>query len=238
MERTRGWSIPATVSGGGGLEQLVDHLHRGGLRDLRERADLEDLLEPILRGFALVALPRHYAEQVPALAFGHRLGRAVAGGAPRGPGPAIAARARRRGFIPRTARGRGGGGTRSGGGGGGGGPLAVAPGGAGPPPLPRGRAGGASFLAGREDGGGGAPGPGREAWSRLTSSNSSEETTPQLTASRRARALARVSDTRIRCGTRKASTLPGSASPRPSKWPRSVSTAALTMASRPFSSLG
>src|ERR1041384_3105134 len=203
MERTRGWSIPATVSGGGGLEQLVDHLHRGGLRDLRERADLEDLLEPILRGFALVALPRHYAEQVPALAFGHRLGRAVAGGAPRGPGPAIAARARRRRLIPRKARGPGGGGARAGGGG------VLRPG-----------------------------GPGRRAWPRLPASNSSEETTPQLTASRRARALARVSATRIRCGTRKASTLPGSASPRPSKWPRSVSTAALTMASRPFSSLG
>src|SRR5207248_1415640 len=36
--------------------------------------DLEDVLEPILRSFALVALARHDAEQVPALAFGHRLG--------------------------------------------------------------------------------------------------------------------------------------------------------------------
>src|ERR1044072_8804432 len=135
MERTRGWSIPATVSGGGGLEQLVDHLHRGGLRDLRERADLEDLLEPILRGFALVALPRHYAEQVPALAFGHRLGRAGAGGAPRGPVPPPPAFAEHGPGVwfgsPR-----------------GGEPWRVGPGGDRPPPLPRGRAGGASFLAG------------------------------------------------------------------------------------------
>src|ERR1044071_10151808 len=72
MERTRGWSIPATVSGGGDLEQLGDTLDRGGLCDLGQSRDFEDLLETILRGFALIPLPRHDAEKVPALAFGHR----------------------------------------------------------------------------------------------------------------------------------------------------------------------
>src|SRR5690349_6546571 len=114
MERTRGWSIAATVSGGGGLEQLVDHLHRRSLRDLRERADLEDLLEPVLGGFALVALPRHESEQVPALAFGHRLGRAVGVRSPRGSGLTIAARARRWRVASRRARGSRSRSTRSG----------------------------------------------------------------------------------------------------------------------------
>src|SRR5262245_59442805 len=70
----RGWSIAATVSGGGGLEKLVDHPRRSRLRDLGEGRDIEELFEPVLRSFALVALPRHDAEQVPALGLGHRLG--------------------------------------------------------------------------------------------------------------------------------------------------------------------
>ena len=80
------------------------------------------------------------------------------------------------------------------------------------------------------DGESAAPDPGSEdPGIGLAPSNSSKETTPQLTASRRARALARVSATRIRCGARKSSTLPGSASPMPSKRPISTSTTALTI---------
>src|ERR1043166_1142583 len=81
--------------------------------------------------------------------------------------------------------------------------------------LVRGLAGGAAGLDGWF-GGGSAPDPGLVVRFGPTPSSSSRETTPTLTASRRARALARVSATRIRCGRRKLSTLPGSASPRPS----------------------
>src|SRR5262245_13107979 len=69
----RGWSIAATVSGGGGLEQLVDHPRRCSLRDLGEGRDLKEFFQSILGGFTLVALSRHDAEQVPALRLGHRL---------------------------------------------------------------------------------------------------------------------------------------------------------------------
>jgi hypothetical protein len=57
------------VAGGARLEQLVDHLGRRDLRDLGERRDLEEILQALLRGFLLVALPRQDAEQVPTLGF-------------------------------------------------------------------------------------------------------------------------------------------------------------------------
>src|SRR6266705_529974 len=63
-------SISASVSGGGG-EELVDHLGRLGLRDFGEPLDLEEILEALFGGFALVALPRKNPEQVPALGLGH-----------------------------------------------------------------------------------------------------------------------------------------------------------------------
>ena len=58
---------------------------------------------------------------------------------------------------------------------------------------------------------------------------------PTLTASRRARALARVSAMRIRALTIIRLTLPGSASPMPVKVPLSVVTSARQMATCPLS---
>ena len=74
--------------------------------------------------------------------------------------------------------------------------------------------------------------------SPLVSASSSSATIPTLTASRRARALARVSAIRIRAVTIIRDTFPGSASPIPVKVPRSVVTSARQMAICPFSLLG
>src|SRR5215217_400414 len=71
------------------------------------------------------------------------------------------------------------------------------------------------------------------------SESSSRAVAPTFTASRRARALARVSAIRIRCGTMLRPTLCGLASPMPEKrLSSSISAVALTMATLPLESSG
>src|SRR5438876_172620 len=69
----RGSSMSIAPVPGGGGQKSVDHLRRGGLADLRERRNLEEVLQALLGRFALVALPRHQSEQVSALGLAHRL---------------------------------------------------------------------------------------------------------------------------------------------------------------------
>src|SRR5258708_1617241 len=96
MVRGSSMSI-APVPGGGGQES-VDHLRRCGLADLGERGDLEEVLETFLGGFALIALPGHEPEQVPALGLAHRLHTIPSLGRP---GRRVAMRPCRRGGWPR-----------------------------------------------------------------------------------------------------------------------------------------
>src|SRR5215212_4096336 len=71
------------------------------------------------------------------------------------------------------------------------------------------------------------------------SESSSRAVAPTFTASRKARAFARVSAIRIRCGTMLRPTFSGLASPIPEKRrPSSISAVALTIATLPFASSG
>src|SRR5439155_26793653 len=65
---------------GGGVEELIDQGGRLGLAGFGEGADLEQVLETLLRSLTLEALGGHQAEQVAALRLGHRLRAIPSGG--------------------------------------------------------------------------------------------------------------------------------------------------------------